>query len=109
MSDPNLFDSVGLDKVSLAGSFFGALISLKWVDASLPRTTRLLMVIGGFLVSVFVTPALVEWFGLTGRVVGGLAFMLGIVGMSFVDAVAIWVKSGKIGEMLDRAKGKAGL
>lgn len=107
MSEPSLFEDV--DKVSMMASLVGSLVSLKWVDPKLPILTRLAMVAGGFATSFFVTPAVAEWLVLKGGVVSALAFGLGIFGMSVIDAVGVWISGGKIGEILDRAKGKVGL
>jgi hypothetical protein len=78
--------SLGLKIATLAGGFFGALVSLKFIDG-LSLRQRGSTVFAGTLVSAYVTPVIVAYLELSPKMEGGIAFLCGLFGMSFTGAV----------------------
>jgi hypothetical protein len=78
--------SVGIKVAALIGGFFGALVSLKFVEG-LGRGQRATTVLAGTLVSAYVTPLLVTYLELSPKLEGGIAFLCGLFGMSFTGAI----------------------
>lgn len=92
--------ALGLKLASLLGGFFGALVSLKFID-TLNLWQRATTVLAGTLVSAYVSPALVAYLELSVKMEGGIAFLCGLFGMSFTGSV---VKA--IPEIVDAAKAR---
>lgn len=78
--------SIGIKFAALVGGFFGALVSLKFIDG-LSQKQRATTVLAGTLVSAYVTPILVSYLELSPKLEGGIAFLCGLFGMSFTGAV----------------------
>jgi hypothetical protein len=76
----------GLKVATVVGGFFGALVSLKFIDGLTPKQ-RGSTVLAGTLVSAYVTPLAVSFLELTPKLEGGIAFLCGLFGMSFTGAV----------------------
>jgi hypothetical protein len=90
--------ALGLKYATLAGGFFGALVSLKFIEGlSIPQ--RATTVLAGTLVSAYITPVIVSYLELSVRLEGGIAFLCGLFGMSFTGAVIkampSWVEAAK--------------
>lgn len=78
--------ALGLKHGALAGGFFGALVSLKFIDG-LNAWQRGTTVLAGTVVSAYVSPLIASWLELTPKIEGGVAFLCGLFGMSFTGAV----------------------
>jgi hypothetical protein len=78
--------AVGLKIATVVGGFFGALVSLKFIEG-LTHKQRASTVLAGTLVSAYVTPLAVTYLELTPKLEGGIAFLCGLFGMSFTGAV----------------------
>jgi hypothetical protein len=78
--------AVGIKLAALIGGFFGALVSLKFIDG-LGTKQRATTVLAGTLVSAYVTPILVSYLELSPKLEGGIAFLCGLFGMSFTGAI----------------------
>jgi hypothetical protein len=78
--------SIGVKLAALVGGFFGALVSLKFIDG-LGKKQRATTVLAGTLVSAYVTPIVVSYLELTPKLEGGIAFLCGLFGMSLTGAI----------------------
>ena len=92
--------SVGIKLAALIGGFFGALVSLKFIEG-LGQKQKATTVLAGTLVSAYVTPILVAYLELSPKLEGGIAFLCGLFGMSFTGAV---IKA--MPEWMDAVKGR---
>lgn len=107
MPDPqiNIIDHISASSGVISASFLGALLSLKWVDKSLSLSIKLVMVTGGFLTARFGTPLLLEVMSLSDHSSFGVAFFIGIYGMSLIDAGFSQIKNGQLIEGIKRKFG----
>jgi hypothetical protein len=84
-----MFDSIlatlGLSKGATVGGFLGAVVSLRFLEG-LAWPQRVPTVAGGTIAAAYVTPLVMEVVALTPRVEGGIAFLIGVFGMSFTAA-----------------------
>lgn len=94
-------DGLGITKGTLLASFLGAVLSLRWIDKSLSALIKWVMVVGGFLSANYGAPLLAGVLGMTGGT-AGLAFFLGLFGMSLIDAVYSLFRDGTIAAYLRR-------
>ena len=78
--------ALGLTKGSVIGGFLGALISLKFIEG-LNFWQRLTTVFAEMIVAAYSTPIAVELLELKPSTEGGVAFLIGLFGMSLVSAV----------------------
>lgn len=76
----------GLQKASMIGGFFGAMVSLKFIEG-LNIWQRGTTVFAGTFASAYVTPIVVEWLAISAKMEGGAAFLIGLFGMSMAGAV----------------------
>lgn len=109
MPDPNMqsfFDQLGTTKLNFVAALVGSILSLPWIDKSLPLLTRWIMVAGGFCGSIWGTPWAVEGFGFPPSSTPAVAFALGMFAMSLADATFKWIKSGALWKAV---KGRVGL
>ena len=109
MADPNmpsLFTELGTTRVNFLAALIGSLMSLRWIDNSLPIATRWLMVLGGFAGSVFGTPWAMDAFSFPASAAPALSFVLAMFVMTLADAVATYIKSG---ELVAAVKARLGL
>jgi hypothetical protein len=90
--------AAGLKFATVIGGFFGALVSLKFIEG-LGVWQRGSTVLAGTLVSAYVTPVILSYLELTPKIEGGIAFLCGLFGMSFTGAVIKampeWVEAAK--------------
>lgn len=90
--------AVGLKIATLVGGFFGALVSLKFIEG-LSMRQRGSTVLAGTLVSAFVTPIAVSFLEISPKLEGGIAFLCGLFGMSLtgalIKAIPEWVAAAK--------------
>jgi hypothetical protein len=90
--------SFGLKVATLVGGFFGALVSLKFIEG-LSTRQRGSTVLAGTIVSAYITPIAVEFLEITPKLEGGIAFILGLFGMSLtgaiIKALPEWVAAAK--------------
>lgn len=107
MNDPNWWlDVVGVSKGTALAAFLGALFSFRLLDKTIPVASRLVMVACGFAASIYLTPAVVDWFSFKPSMTGAVGFALGLFSMSLIDALAAAIKSG---QLLAAVKGRLGL
>jgi hypothetical protein len=78
--------AVGIKFAALIGGFFGALVSLKFIEG-LSVKQRASTVLAGTAVSAYATPVIVNLLELSMTLEGGIAFLCGLFGMSFTGAV----------------------
>ena len=62
---------------------------------------RALNIAAGSAMAGFLSPALTEWLHLTAGVASGTAFLVGLLGMSLCAAALDWIRSGKLGAVID--------
>ena len=82
----DLLTALGLKWASLIGGFFGALVSLKFIE-NLTIKQRATTVFAGTMVSAYIAPALLFYLELSPKMESGVAFLCGLFGMSFTGAV----------------------
>lgn len=78
--------AAGIKLAALIGGFFGAMVSLKFIDG-LGSKQRASTVLAGTLVSAYVTPVILSYLEMSPKLEGGIAFLCGLFGMSFTGAV----------------------
>ena len=93
-------ESLGVKYATLIGGFLGALVSLKFIEG-MSVWSRASTVLAGALVAAYLTPVVVEWMELSAKMEGGIAFLVGLFGMSMAGAV---IKAAP--EFVDAAKKK---
>jgi hypothetical protein len=76
----------GIKVAALVGGFFGALVSLKFIEG-LGKAQRATTVLAGTIVSAYITPLAVTYLELSPKLEGGIAFLCGLFGMSFTGAI----------------------
>ena len=108
MTDPqiSILEQISASTGTILASFLGAVLSLKWMDNSLSTSAKVTMVVGGFLSACFGTPMLISVMALSDHVSSGMAFFLGLFGMSLIDAVFAQIKDGRL---IEGIKAKFGL
>jgi hypothetical protein len=93
-----MLETLGLKYATLVGGFFGALVSLKFIEG-LGTKQRATTVLAGTLVSAYVTPIVVSYLELTPKMEGGIAFLCGLFGMSLtgaiIKAIPEWLAAAK--------------
>lgn len=82
MNEPNWSDPTW---AKLGASFFGSLVSLRFVIGTWPE--RLLMFIGGGGLSFYSTEPVAKWIGGEAEISGLVGFFLGLLGMTIVAKV----------------------
>lgn len=91
-------ESLGLKWLPLIAGFFGALISLKFIDGLSVRQ-RASTVLAGAVIAAYSTPLTVEILGLSAKLEGAVAFLGGLFGMSIagalIKAIPEWVSAAK--------------
>lgn len=105
MEPSQLADALGIKLGTMTAAALGALLSLRWVDASRTWPQKSTMVLGGFCGATFGTPLAMELLGLHGNIEHGIAFFLGLFSMSLADALYGQIKSGAL---LDLIRGRPG-
>lgn len=100
-----ILSGVGLKKITLIAGFFGALVSLKFIDgiAAWSLWQRISTVAAGAIVAGFCAPLTVEILELSTGTEGAIAFIGGLFGMSAAGAV---IKA--MPEWLDAVKQRIG-
>lgn len=78
--------ALGLKWGTMVAGFFGALVSLKFIEG-LTIWQRATTVLTGTIVSAYVTPVLITYLEVSPKLEGGGAFLCGLFGMSFTGAV----------------------
>jgi hypothetical protein len=93
-----ILETMGLSWLNTAAGFVGSVISLRFVEG-LNLWSRLSTVAAGTMVAAYCTPIAVELLGLSHKLEGGIAFMLGLFGMSIagavIKAIPQWVDSAR--------------
>ena len=93
--------ALGAKKTVLIAGFLGAVLSLKFVtEESGTWHARVLMAIAGTLCAAYATPALADLLQASEKVENGLAFALGLFGMTFAAAVLRALREMKIAEAI---------
>lgn len=95
MKTEEILAQFGASWVTLAGSLFGAIVSMRFLQGS--SGMKVLLACGGFLAAVFVTPILTDWLGVVKpTVLGGASFVVGLYGMAIASEINTFIKSGFI-------------
>lgn len=93
-----VLEAIGLKWLTLAAGLFGAVISLKFIDG-LSVWQRASTVFAGALVAGYCTPLTLELMGLSPKLEGPVAFLVGLFGMSIagalIKAIPDWVAAAK--------------
>jgi hypothetical protein len=89
-------------KGSLLAGFFGAVLSARFIPAMTKWYERLLMIAGGFLFTIYTSPALTELLELKERTETGVTFLLSVFGMSLVSAIYEPIASGKLWDAINK-------
>lgn len=98
-----LLTALGIKKAALLGGFFGALISLKFFPELKNWWQRATTLLSGWACAAYVTPLISQWLELSDKHEGGVAFLLGVLGMAaisnIVKALPEWAQAlkGRIG------------
>lgn len=91
-------ETLGLKWLPLAAGFFGALISLKFIEG-LSIWQRASTVLAGAVIAAYCTPLTVEVLSLSAKLEGAVAFLGGLFGMSIagamIKAIPEWVAAAK--------------
>lgn len=78
--------AAGIKKAALIGGLFGALISLKFAGDLTPGG-RAVMFLCGLGIASFLAPLAAHVFAIGEEFTGGVAFVLGLLGMAIMAAV----------------------
>jgi hypothetical protein len=90
--------ALGVKSNGLLAGFFGALVSTYFAAKS--WTERLIMAFSGTLCAAYITPVIGEYFKASERQENGLAFAVGLFGMTLAGAIVQTVRETKFGEQL---------
>ena len=75
----------------------GAAVSLKFLGAGLSRSQRLISFVAGFVCAIYVAPAVIELFNITGaRVHSGIEFLVGLFGLAVCRELFAEINSADI-------------
>lgn len=96
MDANQILEGTGLTKGTLLASFFGALLSLRWIDKALGWGAKVTMLGGGFCTAAYGTPVVVKVMEIGESVQFGMAFFMGLFGISLIDAVYAQIKDGTL-------------
>lgn len=89
VSDPMTFGAVG------------SLIALKWIPGD-GYLAKIFNFLAGTACGGIVAPALAEWQSITSDVMrGAMAFVIGMLGLSAMDAIVRGIKEIKLGEIIN--------
>lgn len=81
-----LLTAIGLTKGATIGGFFGALVSLKFIEG-LFWWQRIPTVFAGMMAAAYCTPLVMEMFTISVKTEAAIAFLIGVFGMSLMGAV----------------------
>lgn len=90
--------ALGVKKAGLLAGFFGALVSTYFVARSWVECV--IMAISGTLCASYITPLIAEYFKASERQENGLAFAVGLFGMTLAGAVVQALREMKFAEQL---------
>ena len=94
-------DALGSSLPVACGGFLGALLSLRFLKPDASTSFRLLMLGGGFAASMMLTPGITYLLDIkTVNVLSGLAFLVGLYGMSLISEGNELIKSGALRELV---------
>ena len=95
-------NAIGTSLPVATGGFIGALLSMRFLGPSASILFRMVMVVCGFSASVILTPLAVYLLGIHEiNVMSGVAFILGLYGMSLVSEGNELIKSGALRETIN--------
>ncbi len=83
----DLLSAIGLKLATFVGGFIGAVVSLKFIDAGMNSWQKATTVLAGSVVAGYVTPVIVDTLGLSEKLEAGIAFLIGLFGMSLAGAI----------------------
>lgn len=92
--------ALGTKKLIMIAGMAGAIISLKFVAEVDNWWSRVTLVVCGTAFASYATPALGEWLAVSERVESGMAFAIGLFGMSFAGAILSALKEAKLAEAI---------
>lgn len=79
-------EAIGLKGITLVAGFFGAVVSLRFIDG-LNAWSRITTVLAGTVAAAYCTPLAVEYLTLSPKLEGAVAFLAGLFGMSVVGSI----------------------
>lgn len=94
-----LASTLGVKSSQLLAGFLGALGSLHF----LPKASRIFlcsMVINGAICAAYVTPAIAVYLDVGERLENGIAFTVGLFGMTLTGAVITAIRESKLAESI---------
>lgn len=94
-------ESVGSSLPIAGGGFFGALLSLRFLSPEASVLFRFTMMFGGIAAAVLLVPLVVSVLEIQGiNVVAGIAFIVGLYGMSIISEGNELIKSGALRDLV---------
>jgi len=101
VNDPNwISDFFHIERGTMLAAGLGAVISLGFIGKSRPLLWRWFLACGGFIVAVYSTPFVMDFYGFNAKVEGGVGLTLGLFSMSVIDAVFTAIKTANLGERI---------
>ena len=92
--------ALGVKQAGLIAGFVGAVVSLRFVTEARTWPARITMALCGTLCAAYLTPALAEYLDASERVENGLAFALGLFGMTLAGAIVSAIRELKVAEQI---------
>lgn len=91
-------EAIGLKWLTLIAGFLGAVVSLKFIDG-LSVVQRVSTVVAGSAIAGYCTVLVVDLFGLSTKLDGPVAFLIGLFGMSIagalMKAIPEWISAAR--------------
>ncbi len=81
----SILGTLGLTKGAALGGFFGAVISLRFIEG-LSWKQRVPTVMSGMFAAAYCTPLVIDGLSLSLKLEGAIAFLIGLFGMSVAAA-----------------------
>lgn len=94
-------ETIGSSLPIAGGGFFGALLSLRFLNPDASVLFRCVMVAGGFIASIMLVPLVVSLLGIQGvNIMAGISFIVGLYGMSIISEGNELIKSGALRDLV---------
>lgn len=97
----NFFALIGVKFTSAVAGFFGSLISLRFIQDARTWPQRAWIVACGTIAAAYGTPLAAHAIGATTeQLQSGMAFLIGMFGLTLGNAIYIGIKDSKLGDAL---------
>lgn len=100
-----LLGSVGLKKLPFFAGFIGAVVSLKYIAGCDTGLQKAVMAFSGAFAANYLTPLVMQWLE-TEKGEAGIAFAIGLFGMSLAAALMESIKHIDLAELIKGRFGK---